>query len=426
VKVAYVSLGCPKNVFDLETILGGLDGIEIVEDSYQADATIINTCAFITSAKQESIDAIFDIVQIKQELPKHKILVTGCLPQRYRDELAKEIPEVDAFFPFTDVQATLAGIRQFFHAHNCEAVGRKLITPSHYAYLRIAEGCDNRCSYCAIPLIKGDYKSRPKAEILEEAHRLVESGVRELVLVAQDTTYYGWEQGEKYALANLLRALNEIPALKWIRLMYTHPAHWTKRLIEAVAELDKVVKYIDLPTQHASKRLLRQMGRKISRARIESLINELRSDIHGLALRTSLIVGFPGETDEDFAELLQFVSDMRFERLGVFTYSHEEGTRAFKMEDNVSEDTKLLRQQEIMELQAEIAAKQNRKLLGKTVEIVIDEADPEGKRSFGRTQWDAPEIDGTVILPEELRVGCFVKATITSADTYDLFAATAE
>jgi len=426
VKVAYVSLGCPKNVVDLETILGGLDGIEIVEDSYQADATIINTCAFITSAKQESIDAIFDIVQIKQELPKHKILVTGCLPQRYRDELAKEIPEVDAFFPFTDVQATLAGIRQFFHAHNCEAVGRKLITPSHYAYLRIAEGCDNRCSYCAIPLIKGDYKSRPKAEILEEAHRLVESGVRELVLVAQDTTYYGWEQGEKYALANLLRALNEIPALKWIRLMYTHPAHWTKRLIEAVAELDKVVKYIDLPTQHASKRLLRQMGRKISRARIESLINELRSDIPGSALRTSLIVGFPGETDEDFAELLQFVSDMRFERLGVFTYSHEEGTRAFKMEDNVSEDTKLLRQQEIMELQAEIAAKQNRKLLGKTVEIVIDEADPGGKRSFGRTQWDAPEIDGTVILPEELRVGCFVKATITSADTYDLFAAMAE
>jgi len=426
VKLAYISLGCPKNVIDLETILGGLNGIEIVGDSHQADATIVNTCAFITSAKQESIDAIFDIVRIKQDMPGHKILVTGCLPQRYRDELARELPEVDAFFPFTDVQATIAGIRQFFPGHSCDTFRRKLITPSHYAYLRIAEGCDNRCSYCAIPLIKGAYKSRPKMAILTEAHELVESGVRELVLVAQDTTYYGREQGEKYGLANLLSALNEIPDLKWIRLMYTHPAHWDRSLIEAMAGLDKVVKYIDLPIQHVSDRLLRQMGRKVTRNRIESLIDELRSNIPELAFRTSLIVGFPGETDAEFAELLQFVSDARFERLGVFTYSHEEGTRAYETDDSVSEEIKLARQQEIMERQAEIAAQQSRALIGREVEIVIDETDKEEGKSFGRTQWDAPEIDNSVIIDKELSVGRFVKVKIIDADIFDLFAAPAE
>ena len=254
----------------------------------------------------------------------------------------------------------------------------------------------------------------------------MDSGVRELVLVAQDTTYFGREKGARQALADLLQSLNGIPALKWIRLMYTHPTHWDRSLIESIAGLDKIVKYIDLPIQHISERLLRQMGRNVSRTQIENLIGELRSNIPALALRTSLIVGFPGETDEDFAELLQFVGDAGFDRLGVFTYSHEEGTRAYNLEDNVSEEIKLRRQQEIMELQAEIAADHNHALLGQEVEIVIDEVDKENEKSFGRTQWDAPEIDNSVTVSQSVPVGHFIKVKISAADTYDLFAAPCE
>lgn len=424
-KVAYVSLGCPKNLVDLETILGGLQDVEIIDDPGEADATIVNTCAFITSAKQESIDAIFDLVRIKQSNPEHKILVAGCLPQRYREELAAEIPEVDAFFNSTDVLATTAEIRHFLKKNGSFQEKRKRITPSHFAYLRIAEGCDNRCSYCAIPLIKGSYKKRSFDEIIQEAHELVASGVRELILVAQDTTYFGWKIKSGKSLSDLLTALNEIKDLRWIRLMYTHPAHWDERLMETIADLDKVVKYVDLPIQHASDRLLRKMGRKVTRAEIELLIHRLRSRIPALALRTSLIVGFPGESEEEFGEIVQFVTNTRFERLGVFTYSHEEETEAFSLGDDVSEEEKESRQQEIMEVQAGIAAEQNRALLGKKLEVLIDEVSQEENQSLGRTQWDAPEIDNNVIVPRLLPVGRFVQVNILGTDTYDLFGETA-
>lgn len=420
-KIAYVSLGCPKNIIDLEIILGSFDEhVEIVDDPTAADATLINTCAFIESSKRESIDSIFDILQIKEENPQHKVLVTGCLPQRYREELKAELPEVDGIFPMVDATMTATQVRGFLQIENHAPTQRKAITPAHYSYLRIAEGCNNRCTYCAIPLIKGRYQSRPKAEILAEAKNLAQRGVKELMVVAQDTTFYGSDLQQKVSLPDILFELNEIKGLEWIRLMYTHPAHWDDVLIEAVAGLDKVVKYIDLPIQHISDRILHRMGRGVDRKQTESLIDRLRQRIPDLALRTSLIVGFPGETADEFEELLKFVQETRFERLGAFTYSHEEGTRAFSFPDDISEKVKADRQQQVMELQAEIAVQYNESLVNENLRVLIDEVDTERNIAIGRTQWDAPEIDNSVQIPLPAAVGKFYNAKITAADIYDL------
>ncbi len=420
-KIAYVSLGCPKNIIDLETILGGFgDHVEIVNDPTQADATLINTCAFIESSKKESIDSIFDILQIKTENPHYKVLVIGCLPQRYQEELKAELPEVDAIFSMVDANKAAAQVRSFLQVENHAATHRKPITPLHYSYLRIAEGCNNRCTYCAIPLIKGRYQSRPKADIIAEAHNLVQRGVKELIVVAQDTTFYGRDLRQKVFLSEILTELNEMKGLEWIRLMYTHPAHWNDALIETVAGLDKVVKYIDLPIQHISDRLLELMGRGVNRKQTESLIDRLRQKIPGLALRTSLIVGFPGETADEFGELLNFVEQTRFERLGTFTYSHEEGTRAFSFPDDISEEVKADRQQQVMELQAEIAVKYNESLVDKNLRVLVDEVDAERNLAIGRTQWDAPEVDNSVQMSLPAEVGKFYNVKIRSADIYDL------
>ena len=417
-KLAFINLGCPKNQVDLELILGALDGVRITEKVEEADAVIVNSCAFIESAKRESIDAIFAAVAARADNPALKIVVSGCLPQRYRQELAELLPEADRFCFSTDPKSTAAEIRSFLNLPPPTAPTRRLLSPKHYAYLRIADGCDNRCAYCAIPLIKGGYVSRPPDDILREAHQLTAAGVKELLIIAQDTTDYGKEFGS--SLPALLQQLNRIDGVNWIRLMYTHPAHWNERLIEQMAGLEKILPYADIPIQHIADKVLRRMGRKVTRAQIERLLERLRREVPHIALRTSIIVGFPGETDAEFNELLDFLQEVRFERLGVFTYSHEEGTRAFDWHDDVPEEVKLERQTEIMRLQAEAAEERNAALVGKTLLALIDECDPSGDFALGRTMWDAPEVDGNIILPKTVLTGEFYRVCVTGYDFYDL------
>lgn len=422
-KLAFVSLGCPKNAVDLETVLAGIDShVELVDEAAEADAVLVNTCAFIESAKQESIDVILELAQIKRERPQFKVLVSGCLPQRYREELAHVLPEVDAFFDSTDAQQTRRQVREFLQLPTSCHNQRKRLTPPHYAYLRIADGCDNRCSYCAIPLIKGGYRSRSVDEIVQEAETLSREGARELNLVAQDITRYGRDLHQQESLARLLQRLADLPSVHWIRLLYTHPAHWSEPLMEAVAGLEKVVKYVDLPIQHITDRMLERMRRHTTRQEIETLIETLRTKIPGLALRTTVMVGFPGETEKDFRELLHFVEQTRFERLGVFAYSSEEGTEAALWRDSVAKKKKQERQNIVMETQAIIAGEHNAALIGRNARVLVDELMTETRQSVARTAWDAPEIDNTVIVEGNLEPGRFYTVKIEGADTYDLFA----
>ncbi|HPG39359.1 MAG TPA: 30S ribosomal protein S12 methylthiotransferase RimO [bacterium] len=421
-KIGYISLGCPKNEIDLEYILGCFDDrFSIVHDPAEADCIIINTCAFIEPARQESIEQILYVTQYKKNNPALKVIVTGCMPQRYKDALQREIPEVDKYFCSNDIAETRRHIMDYFQTRPVPPA-RGRITASHFACLKIADGCDNRCSYCAIPLIKGPYKSRPFSEILDEAEALTANGVKELILVAQDTTRYGADFNYKKTLADVLIALNDIKGLEWIRLMYTHPAHWNDRLIETMAGLDKVVRYIDLPIQHISDTILEKMGRKVTRKQITALVEKLRMNIPGVALRTSIITGFPGETVKEFRELLQYLAEVRFERLGVFTYSHEEDTRAFSLADNVSAKVKKQRQEKIMDQQAEISAANNEKLIGQIMDVIIDEEYPDNNLSFGRTRQDAPEIDNSVIVKPAVPVGDIRSVKIIAANEYELYA----
>ncbi len=418
-KLAFINLGCPKNVVDLEIILGMIKPhVEFSDSPENADVTLVNTCAFIDSAKEQAIDHILNIARLKQEHPSHQLWVSGCLPQRYQNNLCKEIPEIDVCLTSTDPRITAQQLLTLIKKPLGPQQPRKQLTLKHYAYLEISKGCSNRCAYCAIPLIKGNHISRPPEEILDEAEQLVQSGARELILVAQDTTFYGHELGSGTNLAGLLTRLNRIGQLRWIRLLYTHPAHWNDDLIECVAELDKVVNYVDLPIQHINNRILQQMGRKVTRKQVVTLLQKLRRQIPGLALRTSLIVGYPGETEKEFKELFDFINHFKFERLGVFTYSHEEDTRACQLPDSVRRETKIRREEKIMHRQAEINLHFNESLIGKTVAVLIDET--ENGISFGRTQWDAPEIDNSVILYQPLSPGSLVDVQVTSADYHDL------
>ncbi|MBN1540634.1 30S ribosomal protein S12 methylthiotransferase RimO [candidate division KSB1 bacterium] len=421
-KATYISLGCPKNSVDLEIILGHLDGsVEWVDDPQEADATIINTCAFIDSAKEEAIDIILEIAEFKKVNNDHQVLVCGCLPQRYKERLAQEMPEIDMFFETLDPHETAKHLADFLEIKpSRETVHRKQLTPPHTAFLTIAQGCDNRCSYCAIPLIKGHYCSREPKEIMAEARILAERGVRELIVIAQDSTYYGRDKGRKNALRDLLIELNEIRGLDWIRVLYTHPHHWSEELIEAFAELPRVVKAVDLPIQHINDRLLGAMRRKTRRRDIESLLYRLRERVPGIAIRTSLIVGYPGESEKEYQELLDFVAAFEFDRLGVFTYSHEEETPAFHFADDISPQVKLARREELMLLQAEISATDNQKWVNQTVPVLIDEWYPERHLSIGRTYRDAPEIDNSVLISTRLEPGRFYSVFIESADIYDL------
>lgn len=435
-KIGMVSLGCPKNLVDSEVMLGLIreKQLEITNDPAEADLIIVNTCGFIESAKEESINTVLQMAEYKQKGSCKYLVMTGCLGQRYADELFESMPEVDAIVgtdSFTDIgwviDQVLAGKRlkhlQKLESKNVAIPPRMLTTPTYMAYLKIAEGCDNCCSYCIIPQLRGPYTSRPYDEVMAEAKALADSGIKELIVVAQDTTLYGKDTTGKLLLPQLLRDLNALEGIHWIRVMYLYPNNFTDELIEAFATLDKVCKYIDIPLQHASDRLLSSMNRYDTRAQVEELLAKLRTRIPGITIRTTFIVGFPGETDEDFAELLDFVEKQRFENAGVFQYSQEEGTVAGAMENQIAPEIKENRYHELMALQAGISEDIHREREEAELEVLVEGFD-EDNLAYGRSTHEAPDIDGTIFIEnaEGLKVGDMVRVRILQGFTYEMVA----
>ena len=445
-KIGFVSLGCPKNLVDSEVMLGMAekDGHEITADASQADVLVVNTCAFIDRAKQESIDTILEMAELKKQSPGRKLVVTGCLAERYRDELKKEIPEIDAVYGTGEipdfVQGLAPGVKPLTLHRQAPVFGidlptyiydadtpRKRVTPGHYAYVKIAEGCDYKCAFCIIPKMRGHYRSRSIESIVTEATQLAAQGVKELLLISQDTTFYGIDRGERGALPKLLRALNEVEGLEWIRLLYLYPTTITGEVIDAIADLDKVVKYIDLPLQHASDAVLKRMKRPGTRRSYVRLLQNIRARIPNVALRTTFIVGFPGETADDFAELEAFVEEIGFDHVGVFTYSHEEGTSAFDLEDDVPAAVKKKRQDRLMARQRGLVAARQQGRLGQRTRLVVDGRSPEHDLVVqGRLPGQAPEIDPVVYLtdcdPSAFPKGAFIDVEIVGSQDYDLVA----
>ncbi len=443
VKIGLVSLGCPKNLVDGEVMLGLAEeaGHEITATADEADVIVVNTCAFIDRAKQESIDAILEMAELKKQVPGRRLVVTGCLAERYRDELKNEIPEIDEVLGTGQVPQILAALQAkplTFHRSSPRFgvdlptyiydadTPRRLATPRHYAYLKIAEGCDYKCAFCIIPKMRGHYRSRPVDSIVTEARNLSARGVKELLLISQDTTFYGIDRQERGALPQLLRQLNGIDGLEWIRLLYLYPTTISDHVIDAIAECEKVCKYIDLPLQHASNRVLERMKRPGTRAAYERLLAKLRDRIPNVTLRTTFIVGFPGETEEDFRELLDFVDAVEFDHMGAFTYSHEEGTTAYELTDDVPAARKERRQAELMARQRHVS-RRHASRIGQRHRLVIDGASDEHELVLrGRLQGHAPEIDAMVYLtecdPSAFRAGQFVDVEIVAARGYDLIA----
>jgi len=439
-QITIKSLGCPKNLVDTEVICGKLNekGYKISKETDGSDIAIINTCSFIKDAVEESIEEILNLVKLKNEGKIKHIIVVGCLPQRYRDDnLGKELPEVDAFLGVDNlleidkiVKKVLLGEKiyktnpkpHFLYNHNTP---RTILTPQHYAYIKISEGCNNNCSYCLIPKIRGRYRSRKMESIIEEVKMLSErKKLSEIILIAEDTTLYGYDLYGEYKLPELLKKLSllKLKNLKWIRILYTHPAYYNEELIKVIANYPKICPYLDLPLQHISDKILKKMNRKMNRKYIISLINKLRNNIPNLALRTTFIVGFPGETEKDFKELLNFVEETRFEKLGVFKFSKEEGTIAYNFSHQISKKIKEERFKEIMLTQQNISKKINRSYLGKEMEVLVDEIDSgESKIAIGRTIYDAPEIDGKIMIrTNKAKVGEFIKTKIIKTSEYDL------
>ncbi len=425
VKVNIVTLGCSKNQVDSEVLLTQLrgNGIEAEHESSRDDASvvIINTCGFIDNAKQESVDTILRYVDAKQEGLIDKVYVTGCLSQRYQDDLEKEIPEVDAWFGTRDLARLL---KQFNANYKHELVGERILTnPAHFAYLKISEGCDRPCSFCAIPLMRGRHVSRPMDELVKEAQNLARNGTKELLLIAQDSTYYGLDLYKKRTLADLLNRLADVEGIEWIRLHYAFPAGFPHDVLQVMAARPNICRYLDIPLQHASSRMLQLMRRGITRQKTEELLDTIRQKVPGIALRTTLITGHPGETAADFEEMTDFVQKQRFERLGVFTYSHEENTHSFTMRDDVPTDVKQQRADEIMALQEQISLELNQQKVGQTLKVIIDRK--EGPYYIGRTEFDSPEVDNEVLITcadNYLRIGDFATVQIIGATEFDLFA----
>lgn len=423
-KVNIVTLGCSKNLVDSEVLLTQLkgNGIQATHESEKDDANVvvINTCGFIDNAKQESIDTILRYVEAKEEGLVEKVYVTGCLSHRYKDDLEREIPQVDAFFGTNELPALL---KKFRADYKQELVGERLLTThSHYAYLKISEGCDRPCSFCAIPLMRGGHVSKPIEQLVTEAKNLAAKGVRELLLIAQDSTYYGLDLYKKRNLADLLRHLSDVEGIDWIRLHYAFPSGFPMDILDVMAERDNICKYLDMPLQHGSTNMLKIMRRGITREKTEELIHTIRAKVPGIALRTTLIAGHAGETAEDFAQMKDFVEKMRFDRLGVFTYSHEENTHAFGLEDNVPQKVKDARAAEIMAIQEQIALEESEKMLGKTLKVLIDRK--ESGFYVGRTEKDSPEVDNEVLVDAKyghLRLGDFHNITIDEALPFDLY-----
>ena len=421
-KINVITLGCSKNIVDSEVLMGQLraNNISVVHDSDEhTDAVIINTCGFVKDAKEESIDTILEQVEAKKAGYVKKVFVMGCLSQRYRKDLEKEIDLVDGFYGTNDMQKIITDLGIDFKK---ELVGeRMLTTPGHYAYMKISEGCDRTCSFCAIPLMRGKHVSRPESEILGDALRLAAAGVKELILIAQDLTYYGVDLNGKRSLAQLINNISLIEGIGWIRLQYAYPTDFPLDLLEVIRDNPKVCKYIDMPLQHISDPVLKSMRRFINKKRTLQLIDTIRGKLPGAAFRTTLIVGFPGETDADFQELKEFVIQQQFDRLGVFTYSHEEGTRAYKLEDNIPEQVKISRMEEIMQVQQEISLAKNQQRIGSSMKVLIDRK--EGDYFIGRSEFDSPEVDNEVLVVRNprIRVGEFYTAKITGADYFDLY-----
>lgn len=423
-KVNIVTMGCAKNLVDSEVILTQLKGNNIAaahEQAAGANVVIINTCGFIDAAKQESIDTILQYAEAKKKGLINKLYVTGCLSERYKNDLIKEIPTVDAFFGTREVPELL---QKFKADYKKELLGERIITTtSHYAYLKIAEGCDRPCSFCAIPLMRGKHVSRTIESLVEEARNLAAKGVKELLLIAQDSTYYGLDIYGERALDRLLKALAAVEGLEWIRLHYAFPAGFPENVLEVMANNPKVCNYLDIPLQHGSTRMLKAMRRGIDRQRTEQLLQKIRQKVPGVAIRTTLIVGYPGETEEDFAEMLSFVKESQFDRLGVFTYSHEENTHAYDFEDDVPDEIKQERANTIMAVQEEISLALNQQKVGSELKVLIDRL--ESGTYYGRTEFDSPEVDNEVLIDAKdhyLRIGDFVTVNITDASEFDLTA----
>jgi ribosomal protein S12 methylthiotransferase len=442
-KVGFVSLGCPKNLVDSEVMMGQLKatGYEITSDAAEADTVVVNTCGFIDSAKQESIDAILEAAQLKSDGKAKRLVVAGCLVERYRDDLKASLPEVDAFIGTNQINDILAvcdpatntrslpviplGNQSATYLYD-ESTPRVLATPSHYAFIKIAEGCDRPCAFCFIPQMRGHFRSRRFGSIVAEAQQLAEEGVKELILVAQDSSRYGEDLGKQDALAHLLRELSHTDGIEWVRVMYTYPTHISDEFLDVLAEESKAVKYLDMPLQHASRNVLKLMKRGGDRASLERLIQRVRQRVPGIGVRTTFITGFPGETDDDFSELMTFVKNVEFDRVGVFTYSDEEGTAAFDLPNKVDARIANGRRTELMKQQRKIASRKHRALIGKTVRVMFEGESNETELLWqGRMETQAPDIDGCILIndaPEDFEPmpGKMVDVLISEAQEYDL------
>jgi ribosomal protein S12 methylthiotransferase len=424
-KINVVTLGCSKNLVDSEVLMGQLraNDFDVTHESEKNDANIvvINTCGFIDNAKQESIDTILHFAREKEKGKIEKLIVTGCLSERYKPELEKEISNVDAYFGTRDLPRLLKTLGADYKH---ELVGERLLTtPNHYAYLKISEGCDRPCSFCAIPLMRGNHISRPVEELVKEAERLAAGGTKELLLIAQDSTYYGLDIYKERRLALLLEKLSDVKGIEWIRLHYAFPSGFPADVLDVMRERNNICNYLDMPLQHISDSVLKSMRRGTTRQRTTELIKAVREKVPGIALRTTMISGYPGETIDDHNQLVEFVKEIRFDRLGVFTYSHEENTHAFLLNDNVPEDEKQRRAEEIMLVQQEVSDSINSEKIGKTFKILIDRK--EGEYFIGRTEYDSPEVDNEVLIDAKanyLRQGDFVMANIIKANEFDLYA----
>lgn len=440
-KIGFVSLGCPKNLVDSEVMLGTAEqaGHEITTDADGADVVIVNTCAFIDRAKQESIDTILSVCRLKAEGTLKGVIAVGCLAQRYAEDLQRELPEVDAVLGLSDYRGVPAVIRKIVNGSERRFVstvdgggpksarsdlGRLLLTPKSYSYLRISEGCDHTCTFCAIPSMRGRNRSKPVDVLVEEAHDLAAAGVKELVVVAEDSTAYGLDLERRHMLHELLEKLGDVPGIRWIRVMYAYPHTVKPDLTRVMREHPKIVPYLDIPIQHVSSNMLRAMKRGVSSQQVKDILHRLRAEVPGITLRTTLIVGFPGETDKDFDELRNLIDELRFERLGVFTFSREEGTPAYDMQDQVDAEVAQRRCAELMAQQKRILDAHNASLVGRTLEVLIDGRAPDGEGFIGRTWADAPEIDCVVRLADDeadpLAAAQLRAVRIEAVDDYDL------
>ncbi len=418
-KVNFVSLGCAKALVDSEKLIGALKNtyFSVVDDPEKADSMVINTCGFIDIARQESIDTILHAAKLKKEGKIGKLIVMGCLSERYPQELSSEIPEVDYFFGSNDHTKIMQFLTGKEYAQDDPIFLRSILTPEHYAYIKIAEGCDNGCSFCSIPIMRGLQKSRSIDSILWEAEKLLEQGIKELLVIAQDTTSYGWDLKPKQYLGDLISELDNLN-FEWIRIHYAHPAHLSKKIIQSMADSKNVCSYLDMPIQHASDPILKSMRRGLNSNGIKKRIQLLREAIPDIRIRTTLIVGYPGETNEDFKKMLSFVEEVQFDRLGVFTYSEEDGTLAKNLKDDIPINVKNDRKAQIMDLQADISNEKNQSMIGKTLKVLVD--DVGEKHSVGRTEYDSPEIDNIVNINQALKIGQFYNINIESANEFEL------